>query len=117
NIGQVILMLLAIFWVSAGGPGQTEMQFHPGRGIGGQGEMVPFSGRSKSQSLRLVVLHAAEFLSHQRGKERINEIQYGLVTAEIVRQCEDMAGGDKTHPRPFQWRGGRTIRAADSPSL
>ena len=71
---------------------RVEMQFHPGRGIGGQREIVSFRRRAKSQSLLLVVFHAADFFSHQRGKERINEIQNGLVTAEIVAQRNDLSG-------------------------
>ena len=94
KIGQVVLIVLAIFRLRAAG--QTEMQFHSGRGIGGQREIFSFSRRTESQSLLLVVFHAADFLSHQRGKERINEIQNGLVTAEVVAQRNDLTGCGQT---------------------
>ena len=111
KIGQVVLIVLAIFRFCAAG--QTEVQFHPGRGISGQREIASFRRRAESQSLLLAVFHAADFLSHQSGKKWINEIQNGLVSSEIVRQRDDLAGFGQTHAQPLRGRGARATRAAD----
>src|SRR5213075_3356027 len=60
----------------------------------------------------LAVFHAADFLSHERGKERINEIQNGLVTAEVVRQRDDLACVDESIGHPASPHLGVTLKYA-----